>query len=303
MPRLPRLHVPNGFYHAVLRGNHREALFDAVADRLVLNDIVADVINRFGARVHAFCWMSNHLHTLLQIADRPLGEIMQRVAMRYARHRHKILRTTGHLFERRYRAKLVDTDAYFLELLRYIHLNPVAAGIVTDPALYAWSSHKLYLGIETLSVPWVTTEFGLSLFSADDQQARLSYAKFVRDPNTGADHSPKSEHGATIDMTGQKKSALPGKLVTPPYRPHRSVHLSALRELGERVCLEHHVSLDRLCSLSRARNLTPVRLDFISQAIDLRIATLADLARFLHRDPSALSQLLERHGRSRQTLS
>ena len=111
MPRLPRLHVPNGFYHAVLRGNHREALFDAAADRQVLNDIVADVINRFGARVHAFCWMSNHLHALLQIADRPLGEIMQRIAMRYARHRHKTLRTTGHLFERRYRATLVDTDA------------------------------------------------------------------------------------------------------------------------------------------------------------------------------------------------
>jgi hypothetical protein len=90
--------------------------------------------------------------------------------------------------------------------------------------------------------------------------------------------------------------------VTPAYRPHRSINLSALRELGERICREHNVSLDRLCSLSRARKLTPVRLDFISQAIDLRIATLADLARFLRRDPSALSQLLERHSRSRQTL-
>jgi putative transposase len=204
---LTSLHVPNGFYHAVLRGNHREALFDAAADRLALNDIVADVINRFGARVHAFCWMSNHLHTLLQIADRPLGEIMQPIAMRYARHRHKILRTTGHLFERRYRAELVDTDAYFLELLRYIHLNPVAAGIVTDPALYPWSSHKLYLGIEAL--PWVTTEFGLSLFAADDQHSRLSYAEFVRDPDSGADHSLRREPGAPVDMKGQKKSALP----------------------------------------------------------------------------------------------
>jgi putative transposase len=297
---------PNGFYHAVLRGNHREALFEAAADRQVLDDIVADVINRFGARVYAFVWMSNHLHALLQIADRPLGEIMQRIAMRYARHRHRTLRATGHLFERRYRAKLVDTDAYFLELLRYIHLNPVAAGIVTDPALYAWSSHKLYLGIETL--PWVTTEFGLSRFAADDQQARLSYVKFVRDPNSGADHSLKRERereresGAAVDMKGQKISALPGKLVTPAYRPHRSINLSALRELGERICLEHQVSLDRLCSLSRARELTLIRLDFISQAIDLRIATLADLARFLHRDPSALSQLLERHARSRQTI-
>jgi putative transposase len=103
MPRSARLHVPGGFYHVVLRGNHREALFSTADDRQIINDIVADSISRHGARAHAFCWMSNHLHALLQIDHSPLGGIMQRIAMRYARHRHKTLRTTGHLFERRYR--------------------------------------------------------------------------------------------------------------------------------------------------------------------------------------------------------
>ena len=69
------------------------------------------------------------------------------------------------------------------------------------------------IGIETFS--WVTTEFGLSLFAADDQQARLSYVKFVRDPDIGPDHSQKNEPGAAVDKKGQKISALPGKLVTP----------------------------------------------------------------------------------------
>lgn len=149
MPRPPRLHVPGAYYHVVLRGNHREALFGSPTDRQVLDEIVADALAHFSSRIHAYCWMTNHLHALLQIADRPLGKIMQRIAQRYARYRHKALRTSGHLFERRYKAKLVDVDAYFLALLRYIHLNPVKAHLVTDPADYPWSSHRAFLGLES----------------------------------------------------------------------------------------------------------------------------------------------------------
>ena len=84
MPRPPRLHVPGGHDHVILRGNHREPLFDSPADREALGDIVAKVIERFDARVHAFCWMTNHLHLLMQIDQQPLGKPMQRIAMRYS---------------------------------------------------------------------------------------------------------------------------------------------------------------------------------------------------------------------------
>jgi hypothetical protein len=243
--------------------------------------------------------MSNHLHALLQIADHPLGGIMQRIAMRYARHRHKSLRTTGHLFERRYRATWVDTDAYFLAVLRYIHLNPVAAGIVTDPAHYPWSSHGAYLGIDTLA--WITTAFGLSLFSADAREARLSYAQFVLEDATDDNFRPPAP-GIKADAAGPTGPLLASTPNATSFRPQRPASLPALQALAERICREHHVSLDRLRSLSRARALTPIRLDFITQAIDLRIASLTELARFLHRDPSALSRLLARRARSSQTL-
>ena len=104
IPRPPRLHVPGGVYHVVLRGNHREALFSTAADCRVLNEIVADAAER--SHVHAFCWMSNHLHTLLQVADEPLGAIMQRIAMRLCPPPASAHETTGHLFERRYKAQL-----------------------------------------------------------------------------------------------------------------------------------------------------------------------------------------------------
>ena len=299
MPRPPRVHVPDGFYHVVLRGNHREVLFGGAADRQVLNDIAADVVRSHGARIHGFCWMSNHLHALLQVADSPLGKTMQRIAMRYARHRHKSLQTTGHLFERRYRARLIQTDAYFLAVLRYIHLNPVLARIVTDPADYPWSSHRAYLG--TNPVSWVTTEFGLSLFCADRAQAGTSYARFVRECAGRTDELVQPELG--VESVGAGPTGLGGvPLLAKPAvhlcKPHGSM---TLPELAGRVCHEHHISVDRLRSLSRERALTPIRVAFITQAIDLHLATLTELARFLHRDPSALTRILARHPGPPQT--
>jgi putative transposase len=298
MPRSARLHVPGGYYHVVLRGNHREVLFGTAADRQFLNDIVADAISRHRARVHAFCWMSNHLHALLQIAHSPLGGLMQSIAMRYARYRHKKLRTTGHLFERRYRARLVETDDYFLAVLRYIHLNPVAARIVTDPARYRWSSHRAYLGTDTPG--WITTEFGLSLFSSDPLQARISYAQFVSENVANPDELVQMARETGAGLGGRTGAPFPTKPAVAPYRPDSS---SALQELAERICHEHHIGIERLRSLSRARELTPTRVDFITQAINLRMATLAELARFLHRDPSALTKLLARHPHPSQTRS
>lgn len=104
------------------------------------------------------------------------------VAMRYSRYRHRQLRTTGHYFERRYRAWLIDVDSYLITCLRYIHLNPVKARIVTNPAKYAWTSHHTYLGTQTL--PWLTTEFGLSLLGQTTDAARHAYQASCPNPCT-----------------------------------------------------------------------------------------------------------------------
>src|SRR5437868_8067938 len=196
MARPPRLHVPGGYYHVILRGNHREALFATPTERRILNEIVAETLNRFDGRLHAFCWMTNHLHALLQVGEPPLGKIMQRIAQCYSRYRHKTLDTTGHLFERRYKARLIDVDAYFLVLLRYIHLNPVKALLVSDPADYPWSSHRAFLGLE--SIRWLTTDFGLSLFSRDEHVARRAYRRFMRTPANRNEPEPQSNDSRVL---------------------------------------------------------------------------------------------------------
>lgn len=287
MPRPPRLHVPGACYHVMLRGNHREALFGSASDRIVLNEIVAGVLIRFGNRIHAFCWMTNHLHALMQIADQPLGKAMQRIAMRYSRYRHKALRTGGHLFERRYKAKLVDVDAYFLMLLRYIHLNPVKADLVTHPADYPWSSHRAYLGTESIS--WLTTDFGLSMFSTDLARARTAYEQFVLTASDEDENLENESHPEDSRILGSDQFI--SKIPFVPYKPRSPL---TLEQLATSLCEQHNVGIALIRSRSSARDLTPIRLHILRLAIDQRVASLTEVARFLNRDPSTLCKLMLR---------
>ncbi len=289
MPRPPRLHVPGGHYHVVLRGNHREALFSTAGDRRVLDDIVADALTDQGARVHAYCWMTNHLHALVQIGDRPLGGLMHRIAVRYSRFRHRALDTVGHLFERRYRARLVDVDGYFLAVLRYVHLNPVKATLVTDPAQYPWSSHRTYLGLELQ--PWVTTGFGLSLFSTDECRARTAYAQFMSATvgNDEPEDAIANSHGdSNVIGTGASVARRPALRESPRAA-------STLAELVDGVCARHGITSSIIRSRAALRSLTPIRLEIARAAVEQQIATLTEVARFLGRDPSTLCQLMKRH--------
>ncbi len=294
MPRPPRLHVTGGCYHVILRGNHREALFASPADRAALNEIVASVIERFDARVHAFCWMTNHLHALLQIAERPLGKIMQCISMRYLRCRHKALRTTGHLFERRYRARLIDVDEYFATVLRYIHLNPVKARIVSDPAEYPWSSHRAYLARE--SIPWLTTHFGLSLFASDSVQAREAYSRFILQPDDARDGRLELEsHPEDPRILGTDQFIA--RIPAPRYRPRTTL---TLEQLAQAVCARYNVGIELVRSRSARRILTPIRLEIAREAMEQRVATMTDVAEFLNRDSSTLCKLFARHQRKFQ---
>jgi len=285
MPRPPRLHVPGGCYHVILRGNHREDLFGCPNDRFELNEIVMDVLKRFDARLHAYCWMTNHLHALIQIHQHPLGKLMQRIAMRFSRYRHKSLHTTGHLFERRYKAWLVDVDQYFLALLRYIHLNPVAAHMVDDPADYPYSSHRIYLGIDTAT--WITSDFGLSLFSNDLQLARQAYRHFM---SQSCDHDVESAaHPEDSRVIGG--DSFISNIPAVRYRPRSNIRLD---DLAVRLCAEYGIDVEYLRSSSRARHLASIRVALAQQAVQLRVATLTQVAAFLHRDPSGLSKLINR---------
>jgi REP element-mobilizing transposase RayT len=165
------------YYHIVLRCNRREVLFSTAADRRVLNAIGTDVLQRFDAKLHAYCLMPNHFRMLVQIDNRHLIRALRRVAVHYSVHRQRHLKSSLHVFERPYKAERIESVAEFLELLRNIHLTPALSNDVISPTDYRWSSHRAYLGFK--SVAWVTTDYGLSLLAEDKSHARVAYQQFI----------------------------------------------------------------------------------------------------------------------------
>lgn len=289
MPRRPRIHVPGAFYHVTLRGNHRQNIFFRPADRQILNEIVAEVIERFEARVHAYCYMSNHIHALIQVGDAPLGRLMLRIAGRYARTIQAKLHTTGHLFEKRYHSILVDADAYLLQLLRYIHLNPVRARMVASPDQYPWSSHLAYLGQG--EEPWITTAVALAMFHTDRQQAVEAYRRFVLDNRDARHRSPFTECNPS-DRRILGSDDFASRLLGDTWRP-RSV--TTLETIITEACALFEISADRLYSPSRHHELVKARAWIAHQAVTQRIASLAFVARHLQRDESSLRHGMKKH--------
>ena len=195
MSRRPRIHFPGAVYHVMVRGNAGLPVFFIDADRLRFYLFLQEAIERFECRVHAFCCMTTHIHLAIQIADISLSRIMQNLSVRYTAWINRSHHRAGHLFQGRFKAILIDADNHLLELVRYIHLNPVRAAMVTKPGDYPWSGHRAYLGLEVL--PWLTTDWVLSMLSAKKSISRRKYCQFVAEGLT--DSERQELHGGSCD--------------------------------------------------------------------------------------------------------
>ena len=163
MARKPRIHYPGALYHVILRGNAHQDIFFDDEDRYRFYLLLQEGMERYGHRIHAFCLMTNHAHMALQSGEVPLSRLMQNLSFRYTRWINWRFKRSGHLFQGRYRGILIERDSYLVPLSRYIHLNPVRAGIVAKPEEYTWSSYPGYLnekkGHEWVECSWVLSQF------------------------------------------------------------------------------------------------------------------------------------------------
>jgi REP element-mobilizing transposase RayT len=186
MARPLRIEYPGAFYHVTARGNERKDVFKSRADREQFLAYLESASERYGAVIHAYCLMGNHYHLLLETPAGNLAQIMRHIGGAYTTYFNVKRKRAGHLFQGRYKAILVDKDAYALELSRYIHLNPVRAGIVARPEEYEWSSYRQYIG--PASVPsWLTTGLILSCLGSSGSGA---YRQFVSDSLNREGESP-----------------------------------------------------------------------------------------------------------------
>jgi putative transposase len=178
MTRPLRIEYPGAYYHITSRGNERKNIFINSGDRNNFLSCLKSAHQRYGAVIHAFCLMNNHYHLFLETPKGNLSQIMQHINGAYTNYfniRHKRI---GHLFQGRYKAILVEADSYAGELSRYIHLNPVRAGIVDMPEKFSWSSYNCYVG-KKKKLNWLTTDFILCYFGNGILQARKRYQEFV----------------------------------------------------------------------------------------------------------------------------
>lgn len=157
MARLPRYTILRQPQHIIQRGNDRRAIFAGEADYQFFREVLVEAANKHGLAIHAYVWMTNHIHLLASPEfDTSIGKVFQSIGRRYVQYFNFAHQRTGTLWEGRYRATIVDSEQYLLTLMRYIELNPVRAGIVHHPGDYPWSSYHFNAQGEVgLNVDWL----------------------------------------------------------------------------------------------------------------------------------------------------
>jgi REP element-mobilizing transposase RayT len=180
MSRPLRIEYPGAVYHVTTRGNAGQTIYRDDRDRRRFLEIIEDVVKRFNWICHGYCLMTSHYHLLMETVDGNLSAGMRQVNGIYTQYVNRRHNSTGHVFQGRFKAILVDKDAYLLELCRYIVLNPVRACMVKRPGDYPWSSYRATAGQGKAAV-FLSTDWVLSRFGEDEGRAREAYREFVKD--------------------------------------------------------------------------------------------------------------------------
>ena len=143
--RSVRLWFAGAKYHVTSRGNRKSSLFFEEEDFERYLELVADTQVRYPFHLHTYCLMTNHTHLQLETLEIPLSIIMKNLNTKYAKYFNKKYQFTGHVYEKRYGAELLNSREYEIDVSKYIHLNPVEAGMVSSPEDYPWSSYRSYV--------------------------------------------------------------------------------------------------------------------------------------------------------------
>ena len=172
MARPPRSDPEAGWHHVMNRGIDHGDVFFGDPDRIEFGARLADIHERFGVQIHAYCLMDNHFHLLLHCPDGGLSAAMQRLGSLYTRHVNDRLGRDGAIFRGRFHSRIVDADAHLLAAARYIHRNALDLPGVGSPDAYRWSSHRTYLGYRR-QPPWLYLDVVLGLAGGASAFGRL----------------------------------------------------------------------------------------------------------------------------------
>ncbi|AKL96079.1 transposase [Clostridium aceticum] len=199
MPRRAREKSSIGIYHVMLRGINGQTIFEDNEDYQKFIETIKKYKEICGYDIYAYCLMSNHIHLLIREGIEDLGIVFKRIGVRYVHWYNWKHKRSGHLFQDRYKSEAVENDKYFLTVLRYIHQNPIKAGIENDIRKYPWSSYNEYLTKNVIC----DTKFILSIFGKDEKKAIELFKKFNMEENN--DKCFEYEERVKIDDTEATK--------------------------------------------------------------------------------------------------
>lgn len=178
MSRPLRLQFPGALYHVTSRGDKKCAIYQDHTDYTVWLSILGEICAQYNFVIHGYCQMTNHYHLIAETIDGNLSRGMQQLNGRYSQYYNRRHGLVGHVFQGRFKAILVQRDQYLMELVRYVVLNPLRAGLVTSLDDWKWSNYADMVGKRT-APEWLDTLSTLQNFSARDQDAVTGYCRFV----------------------------------------------------------------------------------------------------------------------------
>ena len=178
MSRPLRIEYSGAWYHVMNRGRRGENIFLTASDRKVFIELLQETAEGWNLKISAYCLMSNHYHLLVMTPDGNLSRCMRHINGVYTQRFNRRHKKEGQLFRGRYKAVLVDSDNHLLEVLRYIHRDPIRAGIVKSLSDYPWSSHLGYLS-KAKKWAWLEREFLLNMLTEKQGRQKTAYVDFV----------------------------------------------------------------------------------------------------------------------------
>lgn len=264
MPRPPRMHYPGAVYHVMARGVDGREIFVDDSDRRMFLATAVGLRNGASCSILAYCLMGNHFHFALRVGSIPLSRIMHRLLTTYAmafNFRHD---RAGHLFQARYKSVLCKDDAYLIALIRYIHMNPVRAGLVSTPDHWPWSSHFQYA--KKTAADFADQRLFFDALGGKDYDQWLS--------GGDADFRPWPEQNSSSPLIREDET-----------------NSETLDEIASDLFPK---DLIQIRSGSRRRDLSQKRCLLAERALQ-RGHTLASIAEWMGRTPPAIHHLLKRN--------
>lgn len=303
MPRQARLDVPGALHHIMVRGANQSALFEDEQDRARFLERLGEKVTEARASVYAWALMDTHAHILFKSGQEGISAVMRKLLTWYAQYYNRRHRRRGHLFENRYKSILCDEDHYLLPLIRYIHLNPVRAGVIKvlkKLDSYPWSGHSTIM--EKTRHDWMDTAYVLSLFANRKRAARSAYRTFIAE-GMGMGRIPELTGGGLIRSKGGWSQVLSARRKGQAEESDERILGSGdfvnaiLKEAEEKTRAQlklRRIRPRELESGSRRRKVCVVRAAIGKRGLDELGLSMAEIARHVGVSTSSIARAVAR---------